>query len=639
MLQLKDYEYVIVGSGPGGGPFAARLAIAGHRVLLLEAGDDNGADLNQQVPAFNLKSTEDIAQRWDYYVNHYPDSARQQKDSKLTWTTPTGELYVGLDPPAGSTQKGIFYPRAGTLGGCGSHNALITIYPHESDWSNIASITGDDSWAPANRRRYFERLERCEYLPNGVVGHGFNGWLGVSLTDLTLVAKDLKVVSMVQAAATAMGRGILGLLTTVTGLAEVLIRDLNADTPGRDAAEGLYQVPIAVSEHKRNGPREFVLATANAVNADGSKQYQLDIRLNCLVTRVRFATDQATGSKPKAVGVEFLDGRSLYRADPRSSANGGGVPGSVNASREVILAAGAFNTPQLLKLSGVGPKAELEKFQIPVVVDLPGVGTNLQDRYETGTVAEADSDFTLTADCTFNRPGQSDPCLSQYQNNPLDRGVYASNGLALAVVKRSTVADGDPDLFIVGAPAYFKGYFPGYSDFAVRDARHWVWLALKAHSRNTGGTVTLRSADPRDTPQINFNSFSAGSTAGGADQLDLQAAAEGIALARKMYADINPLGGSFTEVWPGPNVSSTEEVKDFIQNEAWGHHASCTCPIGADNDPNAVLDSHFRVRGVDNLRVVDASAFPAIPGFFVVVPVYMLSEKAADVILQENSQG
>jgi choline dehydrogenase len=82
-------------------------------------------------------------------------------------------------------------------------------------------------------------------------------------------------------------------------------------------------------------------------------------------------------------------------------------------------------------------------------------------------------------------------------------------------------------------------------------------------------------------------------------------------------------------------VASLQQVKDFIKNEAWGHHASCSCPIGADEDPRAVLDSRFRVRGVDNLRVVDASVFPRIPGFFIVVPIYMISEKAADIILED----
>ena len=632
---LENYDYVIVGSGPGGGPLAARLAIAGNKVLLLEAGDDQGSNIQQQVPVLSLKSTEDASQRWDYYVNHYSDSARQRKDSKLTWTTPGGELYVGQDPPPGSTQKGIFYPRAGTLGGCASHNALITIYPHESDWANIASITGDSSWAPASMRKYFQRLERAEYLvPNSVVGHGFSGWLGVGVTDLLLVVRDRKVVSFVQSAATAMGRGLLGiLLNTVTGLAQVLLLDINRYTPDRDSTEGIYQVPIAVSDGKRNGAREFIVATAGATNADGSKKYHLDIRLNCLVTRVRFEPGQGAGSKPKAIGVDFLDGKSLYRADPRSDGKSAGIPGRVNATKEVILAAGAFNTPQLLKLSGIGPRTELESFQIPVLVDLPGVGTNLQDRYEVPVIAKTDTDFALTTKCTFNTPGEPDPCLSQWQNSA-DRGIYASNGIAIAVVKKSSVSARDADLIVLGAPIYFKGYYPGYSDDATRDKRHWVWLTLKAHTRNHAGTVKLTSADARDTPQIDFNSFGTGSTANEAGQLDLQALAEGIALSRKMYASLIPLDGSFSEVWPGPGVQSNEEVKEFIQNEAWGHHASCTCPIGAASDPNAVLDSKFRVRGVDGLRVVDASVFPAIPGTFIAVPTYMISEKAADVILQ-----
>jgi choline dehydrogenase len=134
-----------VGSGPGGGPLAARLAIAGHTVLLLDAGDDQGAALQYQVPAFSLLSTEYAPMQWDYYVNHYSDPTRQAKDSKMTYRTTGGDLYVGLSPPAGATPLGVLYPRAGTLGGCGSHNSLISIYPHESDWNFITSLTGDSS--------------------------------------------------------------------------------------------------------------------------------------------------------------------------------------------------------------------------------------------------------------------------------------------------------------------------------------------------------------------------------------------------------------------------------------------------------------------------------------------------------------
>jgi len=637
---LGNYEYIVVGSGPGGGPLAARLAIAGFKVLLIDAGDDEGSALQYQVPALQLQSTEYEPMRWDYFVNHYSDQARQEKDSTMTWRTPSGELFVGPSaatgtgaPPLGSTPLGILYPRAGTLGGCSAHNALITIYPHESDWTNIATITGDDSWAPDKMRQYFKRLERCRYLPNYVVGHGFNGWHGTALTDLTLVVEDRKLLSLIIAAATAMGQRLLGkLVQTVAGLGEVLLQDINADTPLRDSTQGLYQVPLAMDNHHRNGAREFILATANAINSDGSRKYYLDIQLETLVTRVRF---DETRAKPKAIGVDFLQGKNLYRADPRASATtSGGTPGGVNATREVIISTGTFNTPQLLKLSGIGPKAELEKFNIPVVVDLPGVGTNLQDRYENTVVGKTTSDFVITSRCTFLRT-QPDPCLEQWEDNVILKGIYGSGGIAITVVKNSSVSAGDPDLLISGAPVYFTGYHPGYSDFSLSDARHWTWIVLKAHSRNNAGTVALRSSDPRDMPLINFNSFDTGITADGADQKDLQAVYEGMEYSRSIFKNLIPLDGAFTEVWPGPNVTTEAGMKDFIKKEAWGHHASCTCPIGADNDPMAVLDSSFRVRGVDSLRIVDASVFPKIPGFYIVVPIYMISEKASDVIIAD----
>ncbi|RFU33001.1 hypothetical protein B7463_g3332, partial [Scytalidium lignicola] len=628
---LENYEYVVVGSGPGGGPLAARLAIAGYKVLLIDAGSDQGGSYQEQVPALQLQSTEYEPMRWDYFVNHYQNETRQELDSKMTWQTPSGDLHVGTNPPAGSTPLGILYPRAGTLGGCSAHNALITIYPHESDWTNIATITGDSSWSPNHMRTYFEKLERNGYLPSSIVGHGYTGWLGTALTDLSLVVEDQKLLSLIISAATAMGKGLLGLLlNTVVGLGEVLLRDLNA--PGQPEKTGLYQVPLAMTGSTRDGPRNFVLETANATNPDGSRKYHLDIRLNTLVTKVRFIQN---GTTPKAVGVDFLDGQSLYRADPRAGSASPTGSGSVNATREVILSAGSFNTPQLLKLSGIGPAAELQKFNIPVLVDLPGVGSNLQDRYENTVVGKTPTDFFITTKCTFMRT-LPDPCLDQWINgiDPTTKGTYGTNGIAIAIVKKSSVAEGGvPDILVSGAPAYFTGYYPGYSDFALSDARHWAWIVLKAHSRNNAGTVQLRSADPRDMPIINFNSFDTGVTTDDADDKDLQAVYEAMEYARKAFSDLIPLDGSFTEVWPGPNVTTEAEMKNFIKDEAWGHHASCTCPIGADDDPMAVLDSNFRARGVQGLRVVDASAFPKIPGFYIALPIYMISEKAADVII------
>ncbi|RDW58303.1 hypothetical protein BP5796_12233 [Coleophoma crateriformis] len=626
---LPTYDYIVVGSGPGGGPVAANLAIAGYKVLLIDAGDDHGTTYEYQVPALQLQSTEDERTRWDYFVNHYPDLTRAKKDSKMTYRLADGSKYVGLHPPAGAVPLGILYPRAGALGGCAVHNAMITIYPHDSDWTNIQTLTGDASWSPTNMRNHFIKLERCGYLPNGARGHGFNGWLGTALTDLSLVVQDPKLLSVILSAATAAGKHVLGLLlNTVLGLAGVLLQDINA--PGQSSIPGVYQVPLATIGGARNSPREYILRTANAVNPDGSKKYHLDIQLNTLVTKVRFVK---IGTTPVAVGVDFLRGQSLYRADPRSGSATPSGSGSVNATREVILSAGAFNTPQLLKLSGIGPAAELTRFNIPVLVNLPGVGTNLQDRYETTVISKSTSDFVVTRDCTFLSK-LPDPCLTRWVrgNTASAKGIYAASGVAVAVVLRSSVAEGEPDVLVSGAPVQFTGYYPGYSKAAEVDARHWVWITLKAHSRNNAGRVTLRSANPLDTPVINFNSFDAGT---GSAIKDLQAMYEGMQYSRAAFKDLIPLDGSFAETWPGTNVSSESNVKQFILDEAWGHHASCTCPIGADNDPMAVLDSSFRVRGTKGLRVVDASVFPKIPGFYVSLPVYIISQKASEVIIAD----
>jgi choline dehydrogenase len=628
---LQDYEYVIVGSGAGGAPLAARLAIAGYKVLLLEAGDDQTNSTEYNVPALHSVAVEYEPMRWDYFVKHFDDEEEMKKDTKLTYELSDGSRYTGANPPPGAKPLGILYPRVGSLGGCTAHNALITVKPFDSDWKNLQRITGDSTWAPSNMQKYFERLEKSRYLPSSIVGHGFGGWLETSVTDLTLIVQDLKVVSLVVAAATAMGKTLLGgLLTTVTGLGQVLLRDLNNPASNRDSAEGMWQVPLAmkIPEYKRAGPVDFLREVLNAKNSDGSRKYQLDIQLNTLVTTVRF--DDGTSGKPKATGVNFLTGRSLYGADPRrqsGSATGKGTEGSVAATREVILSAGAFNTPQILKLSGVGPKAELENFGIKVVKDLPGVGTNLQDRYEVPVIGEAPSDLALLKGCTFLE-GDHDPCLEKWENNAIGKGVYGSNGVALAItMKAKNSLNGNADLFVAGWPAYFNGYYPSFFRNATATFNHWTWLTLKAESRNNAGTVTLRSANPQDVPEIRKRNFAVGG-----DE-DLDALVEGAKYSRKVFEDLVPLNGKFTEVWPGKGVQTDAQWREFSKNEAWGHHASCTCPIGADGDANAVLDTNFKVRGIDNLRVVDASAFPKIPGTYISLPLYMLSEKASDVII------
>jgi choline dehydrogenase len=107
--------------------------MAGKRTLLIEAGNDQGDNLNVQIPTHHPIVAEDPELSWDFYVTHFKGEAKRVKDDKMAWYTPEGKSFVGSTPPAGSKQRGIFYPRSGTLGGCTAHNAMVSIYPHERD--------------------------------------------------------------------------------------------------------------------------------------------------------------------------------------------------------------------------------------------------------------------------------------------------------------------------------------------------------------------------------------------------------------------------------------------------------------------------------------------------------------------------
>lgn len=632
----EQVDYVVVGSGAGGGPLAANLVHAGFSVMLMEAGGDpcladETGRMMYEVPIFHGLSTEYPDCAWNYFVRHYSDDAQQARDSKI----------VKIDG-----QDRVWYPRAGTLGGCTAHNAMITVLPQDDDWNYIADLTGDESWRAERMRSYFERLENCQYVPapgsiagelmhaissigelftaseewrDRTDGHGFAGWLATSEADPKLVLKDKELLKLLlngvrEALVEHIGSPVIGVEARL---------DPNDSRYGACGPEGLIFTPLSVDHGHRNGPREYLLST--------QKQYpdRLTIRQNALATRVLF-------ENRRAIGVEYIDRAHAYRADLNATAVNGAARHTVQAAREVIVAAGAFNTPQLLMLSGVGPRADLEQFGIPVVADLPGVGSNLQDRYEVCVVSEFARDFQLIEDASFSLPDSQKPmdaCMKQWEDS--GTGVYASNGALIGIIRRSSKDLKDPDLYIFGLPGSFRGYKPGYSKLFEYHHNRFTWAILKARTRNTG-RVRLKSADPQEMPEINFQYFGDGTRQ---DDPDHEAVVNAVQFVRDMNRHLADKGLIRDEETPGTDYQTPEQLGEFIRNEAWGHHASCTCPIGADADPMAVLDSRFRVRGTEGLRVVDASVFPRIPGYFIVSAIYMISEKASTVIVEDSGAG
>ena len=616
---MDSYEYIVVGSGAGGGTVAARLAESGRTVLLLEAGSDakagaTGVDDNvdalYDVPAFHPLASECDKMAWNFYVRHYGDLAQQKRDDKYR------EMLNG------KRVDGVLYPRAGTLGGCTAHNAMITVYPHNADWDHIAQLTGDRSWSANNMRKLFERLERCSHRAfpyrwlNKLFGinptrHGWDGWLHTekaipfsALGDRALV----KVIGHALEVALASQKSPLAALRRFfKGQADPNDwRFVNAD------AEGICYTPLATDGHRRMGTRERVL--------DVAKRFpqRLHVELNALVSRV------VLDASNQAVGVEYVKGERLYRAHTSVNA----VDGErcvARASREVILAGGAFNTPQLLMLSGIGPRELLAKFNIPLRVDLPGVGKNLQDRYEVGVVHRMDFEqWEVLTGADFK---QGDAQFLQWQQRR--KGVYATNGAVLAMIRRSMPSRALPDLIFFALLGSFRGYFPGYSGLFSQHRNYLTWAILKAHTNNRKGEVTLRSGDPRDMPEVNFHYFNEGTDD---RNEDLDSVVEGIKHVRKMMAPLQRTNLTAEEEIPGAAVQSDAQLRQFVKDNAWGHHASCTCPIGpAASD--GVLSGDFKVHGTSRLRVVDASVFPRIPGFFIASAVYMIAEKAADAIL------
>jgi choline dehydrogenase len=634
----QNHDFIIVGSGAGGGPLAANLAEAGFSVLLIEAGGEETND-HYSVPAFHALSTEDPAFSWEFFVKHYSEDNHPERDEKYHPRT--------QDLPG---SPGIFYPRASGIGGCTTHHAMITVYPHDSDWDDIAALVGDETWRADNMRKYFDRIEKGHYENGSIflkllhpialleeLWHDISerenrdqeaqapnrGWLPLTQADPELLFDDPQLKKVVFAAfKTARAHGLRPML------------GLNPNHPleAKKNLAGVNLMPISVFNGRRRGTRERVLDAMDALKKNpGQNGGSIDILTNTFVTQVEFAEDEPT----RAIGVRCTPGKGLYGARHHGSAPGKpGAPVVYLARKEVILSGGAFNTPQLLMLSGIGPREELAKHHIPLRLESPGVGKNLQDRYEVGVVARSREPFKLLENASFKARAHQDdadpdPVYTLWREE--GKGIYATNGSVIGIIKRSsTRSENDvPDLYIFGVPGYFRGYKIGYSRKATSEKNYFTWAVLKGHTENRSGRVKLKSDDPFEPPDIHFKYFEESNEPW---ERDLESVVDGVTFVQEINRHLEK--NDVIEKQEVPKAG--EDLATFVRGNAWGHHASCTCKIGGDGDMNAVLDTNFQVRGAKNLRVVDASVFPRIPGLFIVSAVYMISEKASDVIIRKH---
>ena len=450
----------------------------------------------------------------------------------------------------------LYWPRGKVLGGSSAINAMIYIRGNRLDYEHWKDL-GNEGWGYDDVLPYFRKSERQERGTSTY--HGADGPQCVG---------DLRCVNPLTRA-------------FLAGAEQLSIRRNDDFNGAQQDGAGLYQVT------QRRGRR---WSAADAYLKPARKRANLKVATRAHATRILL-------ERMCAIGVEYIsNGRTI----------------SVRAEREVILAGGAINSPQLLLLSGIGPAQELRGASIPVVADLPGVGKNLQDHPMVSvgyfckkpvSMASAESVGNLLRYALFRS------------------GPLASNVAEAGIFTRTRDGLDRPDLQLLFGPAYYVNH-----GFDTRK-EHCFGFGPTLVTPESRGEITLRSADPLAAPAIRANYLST--------EQDLRVIAEGVRLCRRIAHTKAFAEYRGEEVLPGVRVTTDAEIAEFIRGATQTlYHPAGTCKMGKDE--MAVVDAQLRVRGIQRLRVVDASIMPRIPAGNTNAPTMMIAEKAAAMILAHS---
>jgi choline dehydrogenase len=489
-----------------------------------------------------------------------------------TFNDPRYNWMYEAQPDPGLENRRTFWPRGKVLGGSGSINAMIYVRGQPTDFDDWHAA-GNPGWSWADVLPWFIKLE--DHAWGASQFHGAGGPVHVS--DVSTAVHPLCGT----------------FLDACTALGIERTADFNG---AHSEGAGLWQVTI------QGGVR---VSCASAYLRPAMRRRNLSVQLRAQATRVLFTQQRASG-------VEYLQG---------------GVRQLARARREVLLAAGAINSPQLLELSGVGDGDLLQRLNIPVVVDAPAVGSGLQDHV-------ALSYFYRSRVPTLN--DELAPLLGKLKA-ALRYALTRGGPLAMSVNQAGAFLRSRAGLTRANLHIYFNP--ASYSTTTLGSRRRLMnpdpypgfLMSFNTCRPTSRGSIHIRSADPLEPPAIAPNSLSTAE--------DLQDVFDGARTVRRI-AGAAPLAAvTESEREPGAQVSSDAEVlADFRKRAGTVFHACGTCAMGPDTR-TAVVDSRLRVHGVRGLRIVDASAFPNVTSGNTNTPTIMLAEKGADLILRDSRAG